>query len=257
MAILQFKNIQVHYTSIGKGSVIVLLHGFLGNLSMWKEIVPELAKKNRVIAIDLLGHGQTGNLGYIHTMEDQAKMVKFVIQNLKLRRVTLIGHSMGGYVALVFSDLFPKNTKGFCLLNSTAYPDSEEKKTGRERAIKAVKQNHKTFIRISIPMLFAEKNRILLKKEINNATEEALKTTKQGIIAALEGMKIRKDYTALLHKNEFKKMLILGENDTVLDYETHIQQIKNTNTKWFKLPHGHMSHIEATCNVVSKLKLFS
>ena len=253
--LLNYKNILIHCTSTGKGPVIVMLHGFLENLSMWNEITPELAKKNRVISIDLLGHGQTENLGYVHTMEEQATMVKFVIQRFRLRRVTLIGHSMGGYVALAFADLFPKNTKGFCLLNSTAYPDSKEKKVGRERAIKVVKKNYKTFIRISIPMLFAEKNRNLLKKEINQITEEALKTSKQGIIAALEGMKIRKDHTAFLHKNEFKKMLILGENDTVLDCEIHSKQIKNTNTEYYLLPHGHMSHIEATSNVVSKLKL--
>lgn len=253
---LQYKNTKIHYTSTGKGSVIILLHGFLENLSMWNEIVPELAIKNRVITIDLLGHGQTGNLGYIHTMEQQATMVKFVIQNLKLRRVTLIGHSMGGYVALAFADLFPKNTKGFCLLNSTAHPDSVEKKIGRERAIKAVKQNYKTFIRISIPMLFAEKNRTLLKKEIHLIIEEALKTSKQGIIAALEGMKIRRDFTTLLHKNEFKKMLILGKDDTVLDFKIHSKQIENSNTEYYLLLHGHMSHIETTSNVVSKLKLF-
>ena len=253
---LQYKNIQVHYTSTGKGSAIVLLHGFLENSLMWNEITPELAKRNRVVTIDLLGHGQTENLGYVHTMKEQATMVKYVIKSLRLRRVTLIGHSMGGYVALAFADLFPKNTKGFCLLNSTAYPDSKEKKIGRERAIKTVKQNYKTFIRISIPMLFAEKNRLLLKNEITLITEEALKTSKQGIIAALEGMKIRKDYTSLLHKNEFKKMLILGKNDTVLDCETHSKQVKNSNTEYYLLPHGHMSHIEATSNVVSKLKLF-
>ncbi|MCK5816095.1 MAG: alpha/beta fold hydrolase [Flavobacteriaceae bacterium] len=257
MTFLQYKNIQLHYTSTGKGSVIILLHGFLENLSMWNEIVPELAKKNRVITIDLLGHGQTENLGYVHTMEDQATMVKFVIKSLGLRRVSLIGHSMGGYVALAFADLFPKNTKGFCLLNSTAYPDSEEKKTDRKRAIKVVKQNYKTFIRISIPMLFAKKNRVLLKKEIDQITKEALKTSKQGIIAALEGMKIRKDLTSVLHKNEFKKMLILGENDTVLNCEKHSKQVKNTNTEYHVLPHGHMSHVEATLGVVSKLKSFS
>lgn len=247
----QYKNIQVHYNTTGKGPAIVLLHGFLENLSMWVEIIPTLSKKNRVISVDLLGHGKTGNIGYIHTMEDQAQMVKTLLSHLKLRKFKLVGHSMGGYVSLAFAALFPENTKSICLLNSTAYPDSDAKKISRERAIKAVKQNYKTFIRISIPMLFSEENRDQLKVEIEKVTQEALKTSKQGIIAALEGMKNREDYTCLLKSKNFYKVLILGENDTVLDFDTHIKQIKNTNAKWYKLNHGHMSHIETTEDVVS------
>ena len=53
---LKYKNIQISFSDVGKGSVVVLLHGFLENSSMWNSIIPELSKKNRVITIDLLGH---------------------------------------------------------------------------------------------------------------------------------------------------------------------------------------------------------
>ena len=149
----EYKNIQVHFKSEGKGPAIVLLHGFLENLSMWNHISATLSKKNRIITIDLLGHGKTDNLGYVHSMEDQAHLVRSLLKNLNLRKVTLIGHSMGGYIALAFADLYPKNTKGFCLLNSTSYADTKEKKVNRERAITAVKQNYKTFVRISMNKL--------------------------------------------------------------------------------------------------------
>ncbi len=252
----EYKNIQVRYKSIGKGSAIVLLHGFLENSAMWHDIETILSKRNRVITIDLLGHGQTANLGYVHTMEDQAHLVRSLLKSLNLRKVTLVGHSMGGYIALAFADIYPKNTKGFCLLNSTSYADTKEKKANRERAITAVKQNYKTFVRISIPMLFSEENRILLKNKINSVTAEALKTSKQGIIASLEGMKIRKDRSFLLNESNFKKMLILGENDTVLDFSTHSKQVINTNTELKKLAQGHMSHIEMTDDVVLLLNKF-
>lgn len=251
-----YKNIKVHYTSTGKGSAVILLHGFLENISMWNEIIPELSKKNRVISIDLLGHGLTENLGYVHTMDEQALMVRTLLKNLNIRKVTLIGHSMGGYIALAFADLFLRNTKGVCLLNSTAYSDSIEKKKNRDRAINAVKQNYKSFIRIAIPLLFSTENRALLKKEITTVISEALKTSKQGVIASLEGMKIRDDKTHILQNESIKKLLILGENDPVLNFKTHIKQIKNTNTEWHKLMQGHMSHIEATVDVISSLKKF-
>jgi len=115
-----YKNIQIRYTSTGKGRVVVLLHGFLENLNMWDTIVPKLAKKNRVITIDLLGYGKSENLGYIHTMEDQAQLVKAVLKHLRLRKYILIGHSMGGYISLAFAELFPHSLKGLCLLNSTS-----------------------------------------------------------------------------------------------------------------------------------------
>ncbi|MDT0553381.1 alpha/beta fold hydrolase [Urechidicola vernalis] len=252
----EYNNIQVQYESTGKGPAIVLLHGFLENLGMWEFLIPQISKKNKVISIDLLGHGKTGNLGYVHTMEDHAKLIRELLKSLNIRKATLIGHSMGGYIALAFADLYPKNTKGFCLLNSTAFADSSAKKVSRERAIKAVKENHKTFIRVSIPMLFSKHNRRHLKKQINEVTSEALKTSKQGIIASLEGMKIREERIELLQNETFKKMLILGINDTVLDIRIHKNQVKNTTTKFIELRDGHMSHIETTNDVVNILSTF-
>jgi len=256
MPIISYKNTQVTYASTGSGATIVLLHGFLENSSMWNALVPILSKRNRVITIDLFGHGKTKNLGYIHTMEEQATMVRELLKSLNIRKATLIGHSMGGYIALAFANLFPKNTKGICLMNSTAYPDTAEKKINRDRAIEVVKQNHQTFVRISIPQLFSEENRVLLKAEIKAVTNEALKTSKQGIIAALEGMKIRKDRTHLLKKGSYKKLLILGKNDTVLNFKEHKKQIENTNTKLIALSQGHISHIENNIELTKALVNF-
>ena len=109
MAQIQYKNITIDYTATGKGTAVVLLHGFLENQTMWQYLAPVLATKYRVITIDLLGHGNTDCLGYVHTMEDQADMVHHVLHELKIRKSVLIGHSMGGYVALAFAELYPDN----------------------------------------------------------------------------------------------------------------------------------------------------
>ncbi len=100
---IQYKETTIFYTDIGKGNTIVLLHGFLENSTMWQRFIPELSKRNRVVCIDLLGHGQTDCLGYIHSMEDMADAVAEVLNHLKIRRSIFIGHSMGGYVAWVFA----------------------------------------------------------------------------------------------------------------------------------------------------------
>ncbi len=239
-----FKNTKISYSDYGKGAALVLLHGYLENKEMWTAFIPELSKKYRIITIDLLGHGQTECLGYVHTMEDQADMVHAVLHDLKIRKAVFVGHSMGGYVALAIAELYPEVMKGLVLLNSTAKADSHERKINRNRAIKAVKQNYETFVRISIANLFSEDNRERLVKEIENVKLEALKTPLQGIVAALEGMKIRKDREVILHFAPFPILLILGKNDGVLKYEDNLEQIIGTKVQLVTFEDGHMSHIE-------------
>ena len=239
-----YKNTKINFNTFGKGKAIVLLHGFLENSSMWNALIPRLTKHHKVITIDLLGHGETECIGYVHSMEQMAETVNAVLKHLKIRRSILIGHSMGGYVALSYCELYPDAIKGLCLMNSTALADSAERKNNRDRAIKAVKLNHKSFIRMSISNLFRPKNRTLFADEIKTVKLEALNTPLQGIIAALEGMKIRSDREAILHFGPFKKMMIISEKDPVLDYNSTLEQTFNTDVKVVKLPDGHMSHIE-------------
>jgi len=251
-----YKNSTIHFDEKGKGTTIVLLHGFLENSTMWNFISNELSKKYRVVCIDLLGHGNSDNLGYVHTMEEQAEMVKAILNHLHLRKYILIGHSMGGYVALSFSKLYPKNVKGLCLMNSTALPDSEEKKINRNRAIEAVKQNHKTFIRIALPMLFSEGNRILFSSKIKEITQEALKISPQAIIAALEGMKVRIDLTSIYKDATFPILMIIGKQDPALEYAPLIKQTRNTNVEVIEFPDGHMSHFENKKELIDTFESF-
>ncbi len=254
--ILQHKGINLFYTDTGKGATLVLLHGFLENTTMWNTLMPHLSKKNRVICIDLLGHGHTECLGYIHTMEQMAEAVEAVLQHLKIRRSVFVGHSLGGYVALAFAEANPDAIKGLCLLNSTARADTPIKQEQRDRAIKAVKQNYKTFVRVAISNLFRPKNRSIYASEIRAIKKEALKTPLQGIIAALEGMKIRNDREVLLHFSPYKKMMILGKKDPVLEYPTILEQLVNTTVVLVELPDGHMSYIENFEETLRAIKSF-
>ena len=244
MKTTHFKNTSISYTDQGKGTAIVLLHGFLENKKMWDAFIPEWSKKFRIITIDLLGHGETGCMGYVHSMENNADVVHEVLAELRLRKAILVGHSMGGYVALAFAELYPDVVKGLVLLNSTSRADSEERKTNRDRAIKAVKQSFQNFISLSISNLFSEENRERLSESIENVKKEALKTPLQGIVASLEGMKIRIDREVLLHLTPYPKLLVLGKKDPVLNYEETKEQIEDTLVQLLSFPDGHMSHIE-------------
>lgn len=239
-----YKNTKVSYTDSGGGAAIVLLHGFLENKKMWQDYIALFSKSYRVVAIDLLGHGESNCLGYVHSMEDNAGAVHEVLENLNIGKAIIVGHSMGGYVALAFAELYPENIQKLVLLNSTSKEDSAEKKLNRTRAIKAVKQNYVNFVSLAIANLFSENNRTRLAGEIEKVKTEALKTPLQGIVASLEGMKIRKDREILLRKNLFPVLLILGKKDPVLNYEESITQIENTSAELIPFDDGHMSHIE-------------
>lgn len=253
---IEYKGIKIGYSDKGKGTAVVLLHGFLENSTMWSPFIGELAPKNRIVTVDLLGHGETGCLGYVHTIEQQAEIVLAVLNHLRLRKYILVGHSMGGYVALALTEMKPENIKGLCLMNSTALADSEEKKKNRGRAIKAVKHNKRTFIKAAIPGLFSEKNKSIFKKEIAEITEEALKMSTQGVIAAQEGMKIRKDRSKILKQGDYNKMIVIGKQDPTLEYETLIEHIKKTDVKVAEFPDGHMSHVENKTEVFHTIRNF-
>ena len=241
---LIYKGVQVSYSDEGKGNALVFIHGFLEEKSMWYQLTETFKQKYRCISIDLFGHGDSENLSYIHLMKDQAEMIKAILDKLKLRRYTLIGHSMGGYIALEILKKYPKNIRGLVLQNSTAYPDTEEKIINRNRAILAVKENPTLFVKVAIPMLFSEKNRSVFKKEIEEVTSKALKTSTQGIVAALEGMKIREDNSQLLKNVTVPKLMIIGKEDSTLNFDSLIEQTQNTSVEVQIFNDGHMSHIE-------------
>ena len=253
--ILKYKELEVFYTVEGKGSAVVLLHGFLESSTMWKEIAKELSKKNKVICIDLLGHGKTNCQGYIHTMEDMAVVVKEVLRELKLRKVTIIGHSMGGYVGLAFAEKYPENLKGLCLLNSTSQADNVERKNLRLRVIQMAQTNYKALISMSISNLFAPETRMLFSKEIEDLKEEALQIPVQGYIAATHGMRERINREAVL-TNIDKKLIIAGESDPILSFESVQKEAQKTQTPLQILPNGHMSYIEEKEKTIEAIKDF-
>ena len=242
--VLDFKGTSINYSVKGKGTSVVLLHGFLENKTMWDPFIPILSKKNKVVALDLLGHGKTGCISSVHTMEDMADGVKAVLDKLNIYKSVFIGHSMGGYVALAFAEQYPNDVSGLCLMNSTSQSDSKEKKINRDRAVEAVINNKSRFVRISVTNLFRPKNRIVFKKELKKVKKEALQIPVEGITAALKGMKNRKDRTQFLRLLPCKKMMIIGKRDPVLNYEVLIDQTKNTDIQVVEFPDGHMSHIE-------------
>jgi pimeloyl-ACP methyl ester carboxylesterase len=253
---ITFKNATISFSDHGKGTTIVLIHGFLENSTMWKHIIPELSKRNRVVTVDLLGHGKTDCLGYVHTMELFSETIEAVLKYLKIRKYILVGHSLGGYISLCLAKKNPTKIKGLCLLNSTSNEDSEALKRTRIRANKMAQNNFGNLVRMSFMNLFGAQSKTTFKDEINIALEEALQTPVQGYIAAQEGMRLRPNSNQFLAENNFRKLIIVGEKDPVLNYEVSRIEASITNSEIKVLTSGHMSHIENKENLIYILKNF-
>ena len=242
--IQMYKNTPLFYSSIGTGNPLVLLHGFLESSSIWDPFVKELSEKRQVITIDLPGHGKSGNLEETHSMELMADAVSETLKHLDIKQVTLVGHSMGGYVCLAFCKKFPIMTKGIVLLNSTPETDSEERKKNRDRAIKIIRKNKNSYISMAISNLLSEKNRELFPKELEKLKKDALGFSEEGIIAALRGMKIRTDKVSVLTLYNGPKYIVAGIDDPILKFSDAEQVADRTNCNFLPLSGGHLSFIE-------------
>lgn len=246
----------INYYTAGSGeNTLVLLHGFLENSFMWKDYIERWKNDFSIIAIDIPGQGLSNVLHEIHTTSLMADAVDAVLKNEKVNKVSFIGHSMGGYVALAFGERYGEKTNGVILLNSTAVADSEIKKADRERAIKVMLKNPSIFINESIPNLFANHHREIFKNEIQNVIQEALKTSVEGACSCLRGMKVREDKTHLLKDFKFPIHIVAGEKDNVIPIEKVKEQADlNKNIQLIIFPEsGHMSFLEEKDKCFSEL----
>ena len=103
-----YKERRISYTDSGKGAVVVLLHGYLESSEVWNGFNDKLASEFRVISVDLPGHGLSDIYDEVHSMEFMATVIKELLESLGIKKGFITGHSLGGYVALAFLELFPE-----------------------------------------------------------------------------------------------------------------------------------------------------
>ncbi len=244
---LVYKGYNIRYKVSGKGNAIVFLHGFLENSEIWNNYITRLANDFHTVAIDLPGFGDSDVIASVHSMELMADVVFNVLKKEKIESCTIVGHSMGGYVGLEIIRNYPHMCTGLVLLNSQAAADDETARKNRDRTVDIVNNNHSEFISNFIPSLFKESNISLYQKEIDILTKSSLNTSDNGIIAALLGMKDRKDSLELLKETKIPVLFIIGKHDTKILLEKMKEQIilPCISESLILEDVGHMAFIEA------------
>ncbi|MDT0649376.1 alpha/beta hydrolase [Autumnicola edwardsiae] len=241
---INYRDTEIFFSSEGEGNPLILLHGFLESSKIWDDFVPSLAAHRQVVCIDLPGHGKSGCFNEIHSMEEMAKGVKEVLRNLGIEKAAVAGHSMGGYVSLELSKIFPTLLRSLTLINSTPEADSEERKNNRDRAVKLVSKNKNAFVKMAISNLMLPSSSGKHKAEVQNLISEALEMSTKGITAATKGMKIRTDNMNLFSNLEIEKNIIAGKEDPILNYKSLKKVAITGNANYFLLNGGHLSFIE-------------
>ena len=238
----------MHIADTEKGDrCVVLLHGYLESMLVWDEFVPLLSDHVRVVTLDLPGHGISTIAGEVHTMEFLAETVAKTMESLGIDRYTVVGHSMGGYVALAMCENYRERLEGIVLLSSTTSADSQEKCDRRRREIELIKAGKKNMLARLVPHAgFAPENVKRLKDYIEDIAELILITEDEGVIAILGGMITRKDRGELLRDSGIPHLVIFGRHDYYIPNEVADEMIAyDSNARVLWLEHsGHMGFYE-------------
>jgi pimeloyl-ACP methyl ester carboxylesterase len=200
---------RIHYVNYGKGGdALVLIHGWTCNLDNWRDQMPDFAKRNRVIAIDLPGHGQSDKPQITYSMDLFARAVEAVMRDAKVKRAVLVGHSMGTPIARQFYRKYPEKTIAIVIVDGPLRPFGD--KALMDRLIAGFRgpnyreAGNQMLAGLSGPNLSAEARERIKASFLN--------TPQHVLVSAMEGMadasiwgddKINVPVLAIMAKNPF------------------------------------------------------
>lgn len=250
----------VHICDSERGErCVVLLHGYLESMLVWDDFIPYIYKEIRVVTIDLPGHGISVVQGECHPMEFLADTVADAMSALGIERYTVVGHSMGGYVALALCERYADRLDGLVLLSSTPNADTPEKAENRRREIALVKSGKKEMLaRVAPAAGFAETNRRRMADAIADLTELVTVTEEEGIVALLNGMIERPDRHAMLQASKVRQLFILGRKDDYIPVEVAeamVARHPQAEVVWLD-ESGHMGFLEEPAACAAALLQF-
>jgi pimeloyl-ACP methyl ester carboxylesterase len=246
------------YRDTGNGPAVILIHGFAEDGATWDNMAGPLSACCRLIIPDLPGSGRssalltTGPAAPLF-IEDLAAAVRALLDHLDIEKCIMIGHSMGGYIALAFAEKYPDRLTALGLFHSTAYPDSEEKKAIRHKSIEFIRKNGADlFIRQSTPGLFGQYTQQHRPELIDAMIDRYTGFSPDSLIGYYQAMITRPDRTAILREFHGPVLFIIGEEDTIIPLQSaleqshlpavsHIHLVKNTG-------HEGMHEAPGPCN---------
>ncbi|OWY19730.1 alpha/beta hydrolase [Sphingobacteriales bacterium UPWRP_1] len=202
------------YTCAGRGSALLLLHGFCEDRFIWEHFFPALQEHFTVLTPDLPGFGQAAEVPF-GSIDDMADLLYNLLKTLKISTCIVAGHSMGGYVALALAEKYPSVCNGLLLFHSTAHPDDAVKRQGRQNAMASITQyGTRPFLNQFFTNLFTAGFAQQHPQTVQILRQRAQTLPPQTLLAAMQAMMQRPNRTHVLQQVPFPVGFVAGSHDT-------------------------------------------
>jgi pimeloyl-ACP methyl ester carboxylesterase len=206
---------------------IVFLHGFAESSNIWTEFIQNCPPYYQLLTPNFPGYGSPDTPPATdYSMEAMAEFVRDELDQAGAQQAILIGHSMGGYVALAFAEKYPARVAGLCLFHSSAQADTDEKKANRDKNISFVERHGVVkFMETFIRPLFADANEETMMPYRRRLEEIGAATSSASVLGGMQAMRDRPDRTAVLRQATFPVLFIVGKEDAAVPLATALEQV--------------------------------
>lgn len=239
---VNINGIELAYTRRGKGTPLVLLHGYPLDHHIWDEVAPLLENKFDLILPDLRGFGRSSTVDTPYTMDDFASDIADLLDYLGVGKAAIAGHSMGGYVALAFVRLFPDRVAGLGLIASQTLADPPDRKEARYKSAAEVAEKGIGGVMDAMAPKFTNDPALQAY-----AREVMKRQNPRAYISALKAMAERQDSSFLLASMRYPVVLVHGDTDALIPIE-RAREVKEAipHALLAELPGvGHLPMLEA------------
>ncbi len=243
---IKFNNSTIEYSTTGAGKAIVFIHGFAEDNTIWQHQITHLQNQFQLILPNLPGAGASAILKQNKVqINDYAAIINAILIQLQIDEAIIVGHSLGGYVALAFAELYPTKITALGLIHSTSYGDSEEKKATRKKSMEFITEHGSAaFVKTIYENLFFEA--IKHKKDIDNLVEKGSKFSPDALVQYYNAMINRASRTNVLQSFTKPVLFIIGQHDKVIPFTESLAQTHMPALAYIHIlrSSGHMGMLE-------------
>ncbi len=213
------------YRKSGSGFPIMFIHGFAEDSRIWKYQTAALEKEFMVITPDLPGSGSSQLPDEEMSMELLADFISEILEQEKIQKIILVGHSMGGYAALAFAEKYSSQLLAFSLVHSSGFEDDETKKENRRKSIRLIENEGKEiFLKAMIPNLYSEASKKTKQTEMAEHLTMAMSISSTALQAYYNAMIARPSRIPVLQHTNMPVQFVIGTEDNAVPYAQSMQQ---------------------------------
>lgn len=257
--LLKTPEYDLNYRIAGKGKPVVLIHGFGEDGRIWDSLIDHLKTQFQCIVPDLPGSGKSIIKIWDSSMDALAGSVRSILDHEKTPVVSMIGHSMGGYIALAFAEKYGELLNGLGLFHSSAFADTDEKKAARKKGIQFISQHGQgKFLEQSTPNLFSDSFKAKNPHKVQEFIAHFTNFQDNALVHYYEAMMQRPDRTEVLKKFQNPVLFIMGEHDTAIPLADGLKQCHIPHLSYIHIlkNSGHLGMIEEPANSREILQKF-